>query len=70
MAFVLIAVLVVAGFLLLALVLVRVRRALRTYRRTVSMVSTNTQDRAGLLRARTAAVRVAINQRRPAPKTQ
>ncbi|GAA4534739.1 bacteriophage holin [Amycolatopsis samaneae] len=70
MAFVPIAALVVAGFLLLIVLFVRTRRTLRAYRRTVSMVSTNTRDRAGLLRARTAALRVAINERRPAPKTQ
>jgi len=56
--------LVVIGLLVLAVVLVRLLRVLRQFNQTVSMVSTNTQDRAGLLRARSAALRVAVRQRR------
>nr|WP_298177615.1 bacteriophage holin [Saccharomonospora sp.] len=42
----------------------RVLRLLRTYRVTASMVAAHTSDRVGLLRARSAAVRVAITERR------
>ena len=55
--------LVVIGLLVLAVVLVRLLRVLRQFNQTVSMVSTNTRDRAGLLRARSAALRVAFGQR-------
>jgi hypothetical protein len=61
--------LVVIGLIVLILVLVRVLRTLRQFTRTVSMVSTNTQDRAGLLRARSAALRVAVDQRRHPSET-
>jgi hypothetical protein len=55
--------LVVIGMLVLAVVLVRLVRVLRQFNQTVSMVSTNTRDRGGLLRARSAALRVAFGQR-------
>nr|WP_232286418.1 bacteriophage holin [Saccharomonospora azurea] len=42
----------------------RVIRLLRGYRATASMVSARTSDRIGLLRARSAAVRVAVRERR------
>ncbi|WP_331379044.1 bacteriophage holin [Saccharomonospora viridis] len=42
----------------------RVLRLLRTCRVTASMVAARTNDRVGLLRARSAAVRVAITERR------
>lgn len=58
------ALLVVLGLVLLALIFVRAVKALRGFRRAVSMVATNTQDRTGLLRARSAALRVAIDERR------
>ncbi|WP_040922812.1 bacteriophage holin [Saccharomonospora xinjiangensis] len=45
-------------------VVVRVFRLLRVYRASASMVSARTGDRVGLLRARSAAVRVAVRQRR------
>ncbi|TLW94438.1 hypothetical protein FFT09_00580 [Saccharomonospora piscinae] len=54
-------VLAIAGF---GLVLFRVLKLLRTYRSTASMVTARTGDRVGLLRARFAALRVAIAGRR------
>ncbi|MET7997543.1 bacteriophage holin [Amycolatopsis sp. NPDC005232] len=58
-----------AGVLVLIVLAVRTIRVLRQFRRTLSMVATNTQDRTGLLRARSAALRVAVAQRRDAPET-
>lgn len=63
-------VLVAIGVLLLALLLVRTAKVLRAFRQTASMVATNTQDRAGLIRARSAALRVAFAQRRRGPENQ
>ncbi|WP_328610030.1 bacteriophage holin [Amycolatopsis sp. NBC_00345] len=63
-------VLLAAGLLVLIVLLVRTLRVLRGFRRTMSMVATNTQDRTGLLRARSAALRVAVAQRREAPENQ
>jgi hypothetical protein len=63
-------VLLAAGLLVLIVLLVRTLRVLRGFRRTMSMVATNTQDRTGLLRARSAALRVAVAQRRAAPENQ
>ncbi|MCR6482230.1 bacteriophage holin [Amycolatopsis sp. OK19-0408] len=63
-------VLLAAGLVLLAILLVRTTRVLRGFRQTASMVATNTQDRAGLLRARSAALRVAFAQRRRKPENQ
>ena len=63
-------ILLAAGVLLLVLLLVRTSGVLRRFRRTVSMVSTHTQDRTGLLRARSAALRVAVAERRPARGNQ
>ncbi|WP_020659713.1 bacteriophage holin [Amycolatopsis benzoatilytica] len=63
-------ILLAAGVLLLVLLLVRIFGVLRRFRRTVSMVSTRTQDRAGLIRARSAALRVAVAERRPARSNQ
>jgi hypothetical protein len=60
--------LIVLGLLVLAAILIRVLRVLRRFNQTVSMVTTNTQDRTGLLRARSAALRVAVGQRRTAGK--
>ncbi|WP_033287508.1 bacteriophage holin [Amycolatopsis jejuensis] len=60
-------VLLAAGLVVLALLLVRIAGVLRRFRRTVSMVSTHTQDRTGLLRARSAALRVAVAERRSKP---
>ena len=57
-------VLVVAGLILLVALLVKTMRVLRAFKQTASMVATNTQDRAGLIRARTAGLRVAFRQRR------
>jgi hypothetical protein len=56
--------LAVAGLILLFVLLLRLRRVLRGLTQTMSMVATNTQNRTGLLRARSAALRVAIAQRR------
>ena len=63
-------VLAAAGLLLLVALLVRTTRVLRAFRQTASMVATNTQDRAGLIRARSAALRVAFAQRRRTPENQ
>ncbi|MFF0145842.1 hypothetical protein ATK36_1028 [Amycolatopsis sulphurea] len=63
-------VLLAAGLLLLVLLLVRTFRLLRRLRHTVSMVTTDTQDQTGLLRARSAALRVAVAERRGRPHTQ
>ncbi|QRP49987.1 bacteriophage holin [Amycolatopsis sp. FDAARGOS 1241] len=63
-------VLLAAGLLVLILLLVRTIRVLRGFRRTVSMVAEDTQDRTGLIRARSAALRVAVAQRREAPENQ
>jgi len=51
----------VAGF---GLVAFRVLRLLRTFRATASMVSARAGDRVGLLRARSAAVGVALRRSR------
>ena len=56
--------LVAAGLILLVLLLLRVRKVLRAFRQTASMVATNTQDRTGLIRARYAGLQVAFAQRR------
>ncbi|WP_026361464.1 bacteriophage holin [Amycolatopsis nigrescens] len=61
--------LAVLGILLLGVLLTRIFRLLRRFRHTMSMVATDTQDKAGLLRARSAAIRVAIQQRRDASAT-
>ncbi|MFJ9786904.1 bacteriophage holin [Amycolatopsis sp. NPDC101161] len=58
------------GLLLLVVLLVRTGKVLRGFRQTASMVATNTQDRAGLLRARSAALRVAFAERRRKPENQ
>lgn len=63
-------VLVVAGLVLLVALLMKTRRVLRAFRQTASMVATNTQDRAGLIRARTAGLRVAFTQRRRRTENQ
>jgi len=57
------AVLVVLGLAVLVVLLVRTVKVLRAFRQTASMVATNTQDRAGLVRARAAGLRVAFEQR-------
>jgi hypothetical protein len=57
------AALIVLGLIVLTVVLVNLRCTLRRFNQTVSMVSTDTRDRAGLLRARSAALRVAVGQR-------
>ncbi|GAB3146134.1 bacteriophage holin [Amycolatopsis sp. NPDC004378] len=63
-------VLAAAGLLLLVVVLVRTAKVLRAFKQTASMVAANTQDRAGLLRARSAALRVAFAERRRKPENQ
>ncbi|MFI5592788.1 bacteriophage holin [Amycolatopsis sp. NPDC051758] len=63
-------VLVAIGLLLLVLLLVRTMKVLRGFKQTASMVATNTQDRAGLIRARSAALRVAFAERRRKPENQ
>ncbi|SFW82184.1 bacteriophage holin [Amycolatopsis australiensis] len=63
-------VLAALGVLLLLVLLARTGKVLRGFRRTASMVATNTQDRAGMLRARSAALRVAFAERRRKPENQ
>lgn len=63
-------VLVVAGLILLVALLVKTVRVLRAFKQTASMVATNTQDRAGLIRARAAGLRVAFTQRRRGTENQ
>ncbi|WP_410670012.1 bacteriophage holin [Amycolatopsis sp. cmx-4-68] len=63
-------VLAAIGLLLLLVLLVRTVKVLRAFKQTASMVATNTQDRAGLVRARTAALRVAFADRRRNPENQ
>jgi hypothetical protein len=63
-------VLAVAGLVLLGVLAVVTVKGLRRFSLTVSMVLTRTRDRAGLLRARSAGVRVAIEQRRRTPANQ
>ena len=63
-------VLVVAGLILLVVLLVKTVRVLRAFKQTASMVATNTQDRAGLIRARAAGLRVAFTQRRRGTENQ
>ncbi|HVW43283.1 MAG TPA: bacteriophage holin [Amycolatopsis sp.] len=62
--------LAVAGLVILVAVAVRVFRGLRRFRATLSIVMTRTNDRAGLVRARSAGVRVALAQRRNTPVNQ
>ncbi|WP_410638615.1 bacteriophage holin [Amycolatopsis sp. lyj-346] len=57
------AVLIVLGLAVLVVLLVRTVKVLRAFRQTASMVATNTQDRAGLVRARAAGLRVAFARR-------
>nr|WP_208401274.1 bacteriophage holin [Amycolatopsis granulosa] len=58
-----------AGVLALIVVLIRTVRVLRRFRRASSMVTVNITDRTGLLKARSAGLRVAIEQRRrPTPE--
>ncbi|KDN19581.1 bacteriophage holin [Amycolatopsis rifamycinica] len=64
------AALIVLGLAVLVVLLVRTVKVLRAFRQTASMVATNTQDRAGLVRARSAALRVAFAQRRRHPENQ
>ncbi|HKS45631.1 MAG TPA: bacteriophage holin [Amycolatopsis sp.] len=62
--------LAVLGLGVLGVLAVRMARGLRRFRSTLSMVVTNTNDRTGLIRARAAGVRVAIDQRRRKPANQ
>lgn len=62
--------LAVLAVLVFAVVLVRLLRVLRRFTKTMSMVATNTQDRAGMLRARSAALSVAVEQRRHRSENQ
>ena len=59
-----------AGLLILVALAVRVFGGLRRFRMTLSMVKTSTNDRAGLIRARAAGVRVALAQRRDPAENQ
>jgi hypothetical protein len=63
-------VLAIAGLLGLGVLAIVTVRGLRRFSATMSMVVTRTHDRAGLLRARSAGVRVAIEQRRRTPDNQ
>lgn len=64
MFYVLSGALVAFGIVVLGLVVLRLVSLLRRFNRTASMVTASTHDRVGLLRARTAAVKVAIAERR------
>ncbi|WP_197318967.1 bacteriophage holin [Saccharomonospora sp. NB11] len=64
MSYVVSAAVVLVALVVLGFVIFRVFRLLRAYRATASMVSARAGDRVGLLRARSAAVRVAIRERR------
>jgi hypothetical protein len=55
---------VAAGVVLLVLVLVRVLRDVRRFGATASVVNARFNDRTGTLRARSAALRVAMKQTR------
>lgn len=70
MSYLLSILLAVAGLVLLGVLLIPVVRALRRFRSALSMVVTRTNDRAGLLKARSAGVRVALEQRRRTPENQ
>lgn len=61
--------LVVIGLALLAAMAIRVLRVVRRFNQTMSLVATNTQERTGLLRARSAALRVALTHRRGRSET-
>lgn len=63
MLYVLSIAMVAVGLIVLGMLIFPVAKALRRFNHTVSMVSANTQDGVGLLRARSAGVRVAIEQR-------
>ncbi|SFB55011.1 hypothetical protein SAMN05216266_118116 [Amycolatopsis marina] len=63
MLYVLSIALVAMGLIVLGALAFQVAKALRRFNHTVSMVSRNTQDDVGLLRARSAGVRVAIASR-------
>jgi len=52
------------GVVLLVIFTIRLFGWLRRFRRTTTMVVTDTQKRVGLLRARIAALRVAVAQRK------
>ncbi|MEU4524499.1 bacteriophage holin [Amycolatopsis sp. NPDC024027] len=64
------AVLILIGLAGLVVLLVRTVKVLRAFRQTTSMVVTNTQDRAGLVRARSAGLRVAFARRRRKAENQ
>ncbi|GLY67737.1 bacteriophage holin [Amycolatopsis taiwanensis] len=63
-------VLAAVGLLVLLALTVRLYVGLRGFRSAVTMVMARTGDRAGLVRARAAGVRVAIDQRRHKPANQ
>ncbi|AOS63234.1 bacteriophage holin [Actinoalloteichus hymeniacidonis] len=62
--------LVVVGLILLAIVLHRLLRSLRRMRHAQSRLSRTVRDRGGMLRARLAAVEVAVQERNNRPTTQ
>ncbi|MFC4003387.1 bacteriophage holin [Prauserella oleivorans] len=64
MFYVLSVVLVAAGLVVLGTVLVRVGGAVNRYQRAVSTVRADARDHLGLLRARSAALGVAVGERR------
>ncbi|MDQ0381750.1 bacteriophage holin [Amycolatopsis thermophila] len=57
-------VLAAVGVIVLSVVLIRTFGVLRRFKRTSSMVTASVADRTGLLKARSAGLRVAIGQRR------
>lgn len=52
------------GVLLLALLLIKMYRALRRFRAVQKQVTADINDRSGLVKARMAGVRVAVGERR------
>lgn len=59
-----------AGLVVLVLLLIRSVRGLRRFRSAMSMVTADYTERTGLIKARSAGLRVAIAQRRRGPEDQ
>lgn len=62
--------LLAAGLLVFGIITFRTIRTLRRFSRTARMVTASTQDRAGMICARSAALRVAIEDRRRKPENK
>ncbi|WP_075740473.1 bacteriophage holin [Actinoalloteichus fjordicus] len=64
MSYLLSGLMIALGLLLLVVVVLRLLRSVRTVRRAQSRLRRTVEDRGGLLRARLAAVEVAVKERR------